>query len=410
MDVDELRVTASDWLARHRADAPPDYGPILPPHLYEHGRAWQRLLFAEGWAGIQWPAEHGGRGLTPEHNAAWIEECALAGLPPFINMVGLVLAGGALLRFGTPDQQQRHLRSTLTAEEVWCQLFSEPGAGSDLAGLTTRAVRDGEQYIVNGQKVWCSGGRYSDWGILLARTDPTAPRHKGISFFLLDMHSPGVEVTALRQMTGEAEFDEVFLTDVVVPADCVLGPENDGWGVAMAVLTNERGHIGASVISLERRLESLENRPVAQLVSSSTGGLRGTALAQKLELGGLSKDRAEVVAGELELLLGSEHATQAREPAGASERDAAFDAWLDGLSALAEGRCELWIAEDVHWAGGDTIGFLRQAARARGLGRLIVATTRPSLLERISDDDTDTLLQLPPLSPSDTAGLVTNPP
>jgi alkylation response protein AidB-like acyl-CoA dehydrogenase len=257
VDVDELRAEARSWLARHRAEAPADYGPILPPHFYERGRTWQRLLFAEGWAGIHWPVEYGGRGLTPEHNAAWMEECALAGVAPFINMVGVVLAGGALMRFGTPAQQHRHLRSTLTADEVWCQLFSEPGAGSDLAGLTTSAVRDGEQYVVNGQKVWCSGGRYSDWGILLARTDPTAPRHKGISFVLLDMHAPGVDVRALRQMTGEAEFDEVFLTDVVVPADCLLGPENDGWAVAMAVLTNERGHIGASVIGLERRLESL---------------------------------------------------------------------------------------------------------------------------------------------------------
>ena len=135
-------------------------------------------------------------------------------MPPLLNMVGLVLAGGAILLFGTPEQQQRFLRPTVMGDLVWCQLFSEPGAGSDLAGLTTRAERDGERFVVNGQKVWCSGGRYSDWGILMARTDPTLPKHKGISFFLLDMELPGVEVRPLRQMTGEAEFDEVFLTDV----------------------------------------------------------------------------------------------------------------------------------------------------------------------------------------------------
>ena len=140
---------------------------------------------------------------------------------------------------------------------MWCQLFSEPGAGSDLASLSTRAEQDGDRFIVNGQKVWCSGGRYSDWGILMARTDPEAKKHEGISFFLLDMRLPGVEVRPLRQMTGDAEFDEVFFTDVSVPADYLLGPLHGGWGVGMAVLTNERGHIGTAVIGLERRLSAM---------------------------------------------------------------------------------------------------------------------------------------------------------
>jgi alkylation response protein AidB-like acyl-CoA dehydrogenase len=143
-------------------------------------------------------------------------------------------------------------------------LFSEPGAGSDLGGLSTKAVRDGERFIVNGQKVWCSGGRYSNWGILMARTNTDAPKHEGISFFLCPMDTPGIEIRPLRQMTGEAEFDEVFFTDVELPAECLLGPLHGGWGVGMAVLTSERGHIGASVIGLERRLESM-----AQLGSRS---------------------------------------------------------------------------------------------------------------------------------------------
>jgi alkylation response protein AidB-like acyl-CoA dehydrogenase len=172
-------------------------------------------------------------------------------------MVGLVLAAGSIRRFGDHGQQRRHLRPTLWGERVWCQLFSEPGAGSDLASLTTRAERDGDGFVVDGQKVWCSGGRVSDWGILLARTDPTGPRHRGISCFLVDMTSPGVEVRPLRQMTGAAEFDEVFLAGVALPADALLGPLHGGWGVGMAVLTSERGHIGASVIGLERRLEAL---------------------------------------------------------------------------------------------------------------------------------------------------------
>src|SRR5690606_35639889 len=144
-------------------------------------------------------------------------------------------------RYGTPDQQAAHLHATLRTEHVWCQLFSEPGAGSDLASLSTRAELDGDHFVVNGQKVWCSGGRYSNWGILMARTKPVgeAGRHDGISFFLCPMDLPGIEVRPLKQMTGEAEFDEVFFTDVELPAEHLLGPEHGGWGVGMAVLTNE---------------------------------------------------------------------------------------------------------------------------------------------------------------------------
>jgi alkylation response protein AidB-like acyl-CoA dehydrogenase len=257
ISVDDFQTTARSWLAANRADAPRDYGAICPPDLVDAGLAWQRRLHAAGYAGIHWPTEHGGQGLTAAHNAAWMFECALAGVPPVFNMVGLVLAGGAIQKFGTPDQQATHLRATLDTRHVWCQLFSEPGAGSDLGGLSTRAERDGDRFIINGQKVWCSGGRYSNWGILMARTNPEAPKHEGISFFLMPMDLPGVEIRPLRQMTGEAEFDEVFFTDVELPADHLLGPVHGGWGVGMAVLTSERGHIGTAVIGLERRLESM---------------------------------------------------------------------------------------------------------------------------------------------------------
>ena len=255
--VDEFQQLAREWLAANRHLAPRDYGAICPPDLVERGVAWQQHLFAEGFAGIHWPVEFGGRGLTAEHNSVWMLEAAIAGVPPVLNMVGLVLAGGAILRYGTPEQQAAHLRATLAAEQVWCQLFSEPGAGSDLGGLSTKAERDGERFIVNGQKVWCSGGRYSDWGILMARTDPEAKKHDGISFFLCPMHLPGIEVRPLKQMTGESEFDEVFFTDVELPVEHLLGPLHGGWGVGMAVLTSERGHIGTSVIGLERRLEGM---------------------------------------------------------------------------------------------------------------------------------------------------------
>ena len=254
--VEEFTATARQWLAAHAPQAPRDYGAILPPELADEGRRWQRRLFEAGFAGVAWPSEYGGRGLSPEHAAAWITECALAQVPPFLNMVGCVLTGSALLAFGTAEQKQAHLRPIITGERIWCQLFSEPDAGSDLASLSCSAVRDGDHYVVNGQKVWCSNGRVADWGILMARTDPGA-RHKGISFFLLDMRSEGVQTRPLRQMNGEAEFDEVFLTEVRIPVANLLGPENEGWNVGMSALTNERGYIGASGISLKRRLDAM---------------------------------------------------------------------------------------------------------------------------------------------------------
>lgn len=283
--VDELASLARDWLAEHRHEAPRDYGAICPPDLIDQGVAWQRLLAEHGFAGIHWPTEHGGQGLSPAHQGVWLLECALAGVPPVLNMVGLVLAGQAILQFGDTAQRDHHLRATLWAEHVWCQLFSEPGAGSDLSSLSTRAERVGDRFVVNGQKVWCSGGRCSSWGILMARTDPAARKHEGISFFLLDMSLPGIEVRPLRQMTGESEFDEVFLTDVEVPASALLGPLHGGWGVGMAVLTNERGHIGTAVVSLERRLESMaalaQGRDLSAVERQRLATLLGSGSAYK---------------------------------------------------------------------------------------------------------------------------------
>jgi alkylation response protein AidB-like acyl-CoA dehydrogenase len=274
LDASNFAQTAASWLAAHAVQAPRDYGAICPPDLIEEGIAWQRTIRDAGFAGIHWPTEFGGLGLTAEHNAAWLLECAKAGVPPVLNMVGLVLTGGAIMRYGTSEQQERHLRATLDAEHVWCQLFSEPGAGSDLGSLATSAELDGDRYIVNGQKVWCSGGRYSNWGILMARTRQIdasvgVGKHDGISFFLCPMNLPGIEIRPLKQMTGESEFDEVFFTDVELPADHLLGPLHGGWGVGMAVLTSERGHIGTAVISLERRLEHMMRLSEGRVLDAS---------------------------------------------------------------------------------------------------------------------------------------------
>ena len=288
--VDEFGAQAKQWLADNKHLAPRDYGAICPPDMVQAGLSWQRHLFAHGKAGIHWPVEVGGQGLTAAHQGQWLYECALAGVPGVFNMVGLVLAGGSIQKFGTPEQQNMHLNATLRADHVWCQLFSEPGAGSDLGSLSTKAERDGDRFIINGQKVWCSGGRYSNWGILMARTNQDAPKHEGISFFLLDMSLPGIDIRPLKQMTGESEFDEVFFTDVEMPVEALLGPLHGGWGVGMAVLTSERGHIGTSVISLERRLDSIsrlaegrqlsatERQKLAKLLSQ---GMAYKAMAQR---------------------------------------------------------------------------------------------------------------------------------
>ncbi|MEN3273417.1 MAG: hypothetical protein V7636_2178 [Actinomycetota bacterium] len=260
MDLEAFRDEARTWLAANRHLAPSrNYGAIVPPLLVDEGIAWQRALFDAGMTGFHWPVEHGGRGLSREHSGIWLEESALADVPPFLNMVSIVLMGETVMSHGTEEQKTAHLGPTLRGERVWCQLFSEPGAGSDLASLSTKATRDGDEFILNGQKVWCSNGRVADYGICLARTDPDAAKHNGISFFLLDMSLPGIEIRPIEQITGGSEFDEVFFTDVRVPENALLGPLHGGWGVAMGTLTNERGHIGASVISLGRRVADLDD-------------------------------------------------------------------------------------------------------------------------------------------------------
>lgn len=260
IDVDTFRTAASRFLADAVAAGThcPAFGAIMPPDLHERARAWQRRMYEGGFAGIHWPAEYGGRGLSRAHAAVWAEECALASVQPMLNLQGIVLAGEAIMRSGTPEQKARFLPPTLSGEILWCQLFSEPNAGSDLASLQATAVRDGDHYVINGQKVWCSNGQFAQYGILLARTNRDEKGHRGISFFLLDMSAPGVEVRPVKQMTGDEEFCEVFLDDVVTPADTLLGPEHGGWGVAMQVLQDERGSSGqAGLISFERRLAHL---------------------------------------------------------------------------------------------------------------------------------------------------------
>jgi alkylation response protein AidB-like acyl-CoA dehydrogenase len=205
--------------------------------------------FDAGLAVVYYPAGYGGRGLRRNLQSVAEQEFRRAGahpLDPYRNVIGLGMAAPTILAFGNDEQKRRWLKPLWTAEEIWCQLFSEPGAGSDLAGLATRAVRDGDGWLVNGQKVWTSIAHQARWGLLLARTDPDLPKHAGLSYFVVDMHAPGVEVRPLRQLTGEAEFNEVFFTDVRIPDTDRLGAVGEGWRVAGTTLMNERVSIGSS--------------------------------------------------------------------------------------------------------------------------------------------------------------------
>ncbi|HVL80424.1 MAG TPA: acyl-CoA dehydrogenase family protein [Actinomycetota bacterium] len=211
----------------------------------EAAKAWHRRIYEAGYMGLGWPQEYGGRGLGPAHQFIWQEEYAAAHGPPMVNAIGLGWAGPAILLHGTEEQKVRYLPRILDGSEIWCQLFSEPGAGSDLAGLHTRAVPTGDGFVLNGQKVWTSYARQADRGICVARTDPAAPPHRGLSFLLVDMHDPGVEVRPIRQIDDRSIFNEVFLSDVRVASSDLVGGLNDGWRVTISTLLFERVGLSA---------------------------------------------------------------------------------------------------------------------------------------------------------------------
>src|SRR3954453_8304303 len=271
MDFDEtpeegrLGADPRGWLAANAIPkgSPEDFsaghfaGDMDPGEYIKRCRWWQGQLYEGGWAGIRWPKEAGGRGGKPIEEAVFQEEHAKWGVSVGAFAVAHGMVAPTLMEHGTPEQQARYLAPMLRGEEVWCQLFSEPEAGSDLASIRTRAERDGDEFVVNGQKVWTSNAQHSEWGILIARTEPDAPRHAGITFFVVDMATPGIDIRPLRQMNGEAHFNEVFLVDVRIPAANVVGGVNDGWKVAVTTLSNERAAIagGSGISDPERILE-----------------------------------------------------------------------------------------------------------------------------------------------------------
>ena len=257
-ELQAFRAEVQAFIGEHAPAIPPRAGVRTAQNETEHKalQEWTARLYDAGYAGADWPKEFGGRDdRSAEHAIVVGEELARAQVPG-VPGAG-VLASHALIQFGTEQQRRRHLPEIRAGHQFWCQLFSEPGAGSDLASLRTRAVRSADSYIVTGQKVWTTDGHWADFGYLLARTDPDAPKHKGISAFILDMSSPGVTVRPLRELTGTSDFNEVFFDDVAVPADAMIGAPGQGWAIANATLAQERSGVGAVVVRLRLAVDAL---------------------------------------------------------------------------------------------------------------------------------------------------------
>ena len=302
-EQEAFRATVRTWL---KTNIPREWTPMGSAEIpraeqYELLRRWQRTLFDAGFIGLTWPKEYGGGGLTFLEEMVLQQEMALAKAPPILNVLGVGMTGPTVINWGTEEQKKRYPPKILSCEEIWCQGYSEPNAGSDLASLQTRAVKDGEHWVINGQKVWTSFAHVADYMMLLARTDPSVPKHKGITYFLLDMKLPGVTVKPLRQITGEAEFNEVFFDNVRVHESQVLGGVNNGWAVGLTTLMYERLTLGFGLqmrlrialdglIDLARKMEksgrALTKEPVmrqklAQIwIETSSGTYRAARISR----------------------------------------------------------------------------------------------------------------------------------
>ncbi len=301
-ELEAFRAQVRTFVAEHAPAIPPRAGVRSAENEAELKalKEWTARLFEAGYVGADWPTEYGGRhDRSAEHEIVVGEELARAAVPGAQG--GSILASHALIHYGTDEQRRRHLPEIRAGRQLWCQLFSEPGAGSDLASLRTRAVPDGDTYTVNGQKVWTTDGHWADYGYLLARTDPDAPKHKGISAFIVDMSSAGITVRPLRELTGTSDFNEVFLDNVTLPAEAMIGTPGQGWAIANATLAHERTGVGAAVVKLKLAVQAL------------------TDLARRVQCGGrpaiesdLVKDRIGEFSAEVEALAALTYANVTR--------------------------------------------------------------------------------------------------
>ncbi|MFC5994131.1 acyl-CoA dehydrogenase family protein [Pseudonocardia hispaniensis] len=367
----EYRAGVRSWLRRH---APGPMRGLDPAEHLRRAKQFQAALSDAGYAGITWPREVGGQGLGAAEQQVFSEEAAAFELPGHPFMIGLGMCGPTLVDLGTPAQKARYLPRMLRGEEIWCQLFSEPGAGSDVASLQTRAVRDGDGWIVNGQKVWTTNAQLADFGAVLARTDPDRPKHAGLTMFILDMHAPGVTVRPLRDMSGKAPFNEVYLDDVRIPADAVIGEVNAGWQAAVTMLGHERVSIGAARPS---RSSALTYDALVELARRT-----GVARAQRERL-------AELYAHERALELVNQRMRQqaaAGEPPGARGSVAKLAGALL-LRRAVETASEVAGVAAIAWPpgdpGGDELALAISSAPASGIAGGTNEIQRTIIGERI---------------------------
>jgi alkylation response protein AidB-like acyl-CoA dehydrogenase len=335
-----FRAEARAWLEANAERLDPDeprptIGEGLDPENVAAAKAWQKKKADAGWACITWPKEYGGRSATPMENVIWNEEQAKFKLPADIFSIGIGMCGPTILAHGTPEQKTRWIPKLLSGEEVWCQLFSEPSAGSDLAGLRTTAVRDGDEWVVNGQKIWTSGAQICEWGILVLRTDPTVAKHAGLSYFVVNMKSPGIEIRPITQVNKAQGFNEVFFTDVRIPDDQRISEVGNGWAVALTTLMNERQSIGSGmgIGALEELVEfaqeieidgrpAIEDRLVREKIAEYVVKARGLKNTSLRTLTALSQGRPPGPEASMGKLVGAvlqqEAASFAMDLAGAA--------------------------------------------------------------------------------------------
>ena len=268
----EFRDSVRSWIEANHPGPEPDSDAAL----FVFRRAWQRALNERGWAGLSWPTDYGGAGATLVEQAIFFEEIARAGAPSMANVLGLAMGGPTVIAHGTEEQKQRYLPPILSADEIWCQGFSEPESGSDLASLKTRAVRNGKEWVVTGQKVWTTYAHEAKWCMLVARTDPEAPKHRGLTYFLMDMEQDGVEVRPLVQITGEAEFNELFIEEARIPDENIVGGEGNGWPVAITTLMHERAGLAFALqVRVQVALRELRDHIRSAGLSATTWWFAG---------------------------------------------------------------------------------------------------------------------------------------
>ncbi|MEZ4331986.1 MAG: acyl-CoA dehydrogenase family protein [Myxococcota bacterium] len=382
-DEAAFRAEARSWLeqnAKPRTSLTPTIsGEDLTPEIVKQSQAWQKKKADAGWACITWPKEYGGRGASPIQNAIWGQEQAKFETPPDVFSIGIGMCGPTILTHGTPEQKKRWIPKLVTGEEIWCQLFSEPSAGSDLAGLRTTAVKQGDEWVVNGQKIWTSGAQWCQWGILVVRTDPTVAKHAGLTFFVVDMRSPGIEIRPITQINRGQGFNEVFFTDVRIPDDQRIDAVGNGWAVSITTLMNERMSIGSGmgVGAIEELVDyiegleidgrpALEDRQVRERVAEFVVKARGLKYTGLRSLSALSQGKTpgpEASMGKLVGGLLQQHAASfAMELAGASS--ALLDAQAPAEAAWQERYLSL---PGLRIAGG-TDEILRNIIAERVLG------------------------------------------